>query len=133
MDTDNNKYVPSQAISTRYYTPPVLTMKRHNQPVTDYEEVGGRPRISKYRDVSTSAVLDYLMAGIRLTDINGMKAPKFEVGDQVWLINQFGDRDGPYVVSSLPEAGQCTLCELDWQTPVRNNELVSLDYLEKAA
>jgi hypothetical protein len=109
-------------------------MERHNQPVTDYEEVGGRPRISQYANVSTTARctgLSYLLNW--LTDIEGMKAPRFEVGDQVWLINQFGDREGPYLVSSPPEGGQCTLCELDWQTPVRNNELVSLDYLEKAA
>lgn len=61
MNTDN-KYVPSK----KQYPPAIILSgadheRRHNQPVTDYEEVGERPRVNRYREVSTTAVLDYSM------------------------------------------------------------------------
>lgn len=44
----------------------------------------------------------------------------YRPNDQVYFINEDGEREGPYLVESIAQQGKCTLVEQDGVTPVRS-------------
>jgi hypothetical protein len=47
----------------------------------------------------------------------------------VYLLNQDGSREGPYVIASLISPGKCTLSYENGQA-VRNSDEIKIEYVE---
>ncbi|KAJ3577750.1 hypothetical protein NPX13_g2819 [Xylaria arbuscula] len=76
--------------------------------VPDFTEIDERPYVAAY-----------------------VQKPKFNVGDEVYLLDSDGTRKGPYLVASLPSTGKCTL-SLANGSPVKNGAEVSTSDVEAA-
>ncbi|CEJ93279.1 hypothetical protein VHEMI08878 [[Torrubiella] hemipterigena] len=76
----------------------------NNSYITD---AGGRPSILKYPT-----------------------KPEYIVGDDVYLINDSGFREGPYTISSVISASKYTLSQVNG-TPIRNGDAIDAESIEK--
>ncbi|KAK1965461.1 hypothetical protein LY78DRAFT_658290 [Colletotrichum sublineola] len=52
---------------------------------------------------------------------------KFRVGDSVYLRTSGGGKEGPFVIESVPAAGQYTLCTEDGQSVRKGERIVEKD------
>lgn len=53
---------------------------------------------------------------------------EFRVGDVVYYLNDYGEKEGPYMVATV-SGGKCTLCDLHG-APAKGSRPVSLSSLE---
>lgn len=77
------------------------------------------PRISFDEDDKRPYVVAYV------------QKPDFHVGDKVFLVKPDRSHEGPYLISSVPSAGKCTLC-LEDGGAVKNGELIDMDTVKAA-
>ncbi|KAK0703662.1 hypothetical protein B0T26DRAFT_864599 [Lasiosphaeria miniovina] len=60
-----------------------------------------------------------------------IRKPEFRVGDEVYLLNAGGSREGPYVIASLPSTGHCTLSDSNGNA-IGGGQAISVDDVEAA-